>query len=390
MMRLFGASETLPPRTIPVSRTMRSQSDRHRFRRLPQATRAALLIIAAAVPLPLPAAAPVAGVTTDAKAALEKLGLAVSGSQVVLAEDVEFGRLLAKSKDLKAVLGKVQNELRVHDKAMKSGSEQLDRLRAEAVRLNAELANVRPGDVTGNNRLVGQLNALAGQITLMSEQRDKAIEAGRKIRGTLNESREEFVQHVLDLRQKADAVEASYAAKQGDAAIKAAVDAYGEALGKEVSFGPGSAFKTGLKRLKSMEDAILSEDIRLEREGNTLLVSVAINGDKIERMVVDSGCSTMLIPHRYADKFEVQAFSGDPSVDCVLADGRTVKGVAKKLRSVRVGKFTVDDVECVVLGPDAPKAELLLGMSFLGNFEFKINADAGLLTMVKVDDGKSQ
>jgi len=55
-----------------------------------------------------------------------------------------------------------------------------------------------------------------------------------------------------------------------------------------------------------------------------------------------------------------------------------------KLTSVRVGKFTVENVECAVLGPAATMAEPLLGMSFLENFKFEIDAAAKKLNMVKV------
>ena len=55
-----------------------------------------------------------------------------------------------------------------------------------------------------------------------------------------------------------------------------------------------------------------------------------------------------------------------------------------KLASVRVGKFTVENVECAVLGDDAVAAEPLLGMSFLEHFKFEVDAAARKLTMVKV------
>ena len=55
-----------------------------------------------------------------------------------------------------------------------------------------------------------------------------------------------------------------------------------------------------------------------------------------------------------------------------------------KLPTVRVGKFTVDNVECAVLGEDATAAEPLLGMSFLEHFKFEVDAAAKKLTMVKV------
>ena len=44
----------------------------------------------------------------------------------------------------------------------------------------------------------------------------------------------------------------------------------------------------------------------------------------------------------------------------------------------------MDNVECAVLGPEASMAEPLLGMSFLENFKFEIDAAAKKLNMVKV------
>jgi len=59
-----------------------------------------------------------------------------------------------------------------------------------------------------------------------------------------------------------------------------------------------------------------------------------------------------------------------------------------KLASVRVGKFTVEDVECCVLGREAPDAPPLLGMSFLGQFKFEVDAQQAELKLVKVDSGE--
>jgi hypothetical protein len=61
-----------------------------------------------------------------------------------------------------------------------------------------------------------------------------------------------------------------------------------------------------------------------------------------------------------------------------------------KLDSVRVGKFTVQDVECCVLGPDARDAPPLLGMSFLGQFKFEVDANQAELKLLKVDSGEPQ
>jgi aspartyl protease family protein len=56
-----------------------------------------------------------------------------------------------------------------------------------------------------------------------------------------------------------------------------------------------------------------------------------------------------------------------------------------RIKSIRVGKFTLENVECSVLGPEAVNALPLLGMSFLGNFKFEIDAAAGTLEMTTIE-----
>ena len=74
----------------------------------------------------------------------------------------------------------------------------------------------------------------------------------------------------------------------------------------------------------------------------------------------------------------------DPDIVLELADGRRLLAKATTLKSVRVGKFTVENVECAVLGPEAISASPILGMSFLGKFKFEVNASAATLSMVKI------
>jgi hypothetical protein len=68
-----------------------------------------------------------------------------------------------------------------------------------------------------------------------------------------------------------------------------------------------------------------------------------------------------------------------------LADGSIVEAKQVFAPSVRVGKFTIEHVECAVMPADLPKAESLLGLSFLKHFTFKIDSDKGKLVMCKID-----
>jgi len=327
--------------------------------------------------------------TADPKAAAKKLldeaGLRVSGAQVVLADEAEFTRELGRATTLRAGVQKAGREVANHEAAMARGRDLQAKLRAEHVRLSGLMAGTTNTDPATYNRLVGAANAVTSQLNQLTEDRTQGEERGRELRTAANEAREAYLDHLLALRKRAAELSAAYDSRKDDAAVSRAVAAAGEAAGKALTFGPGSGFRAALKKLADLEESILSETVPLVRDRGTLAASVVVNGGKPRQMIVDSGCSTLLVPAAAAAEFDVEPTTGDEEVECFMADGRTVRGVRKSLKSVRVGRFTVNDVECVVLGPDAVGAELLLGMGFLRNFKFEIDADAGTLSLVRID-----
>ncbi|MCU0880925.1 MAG: retroviral-like aspartic protease family protein, partial [Pirellulaceae bacterium] len=148
---------------------------------------------------------------------------------------------------------------------------------------------------------------------------------------------------------------------------------------------PTTALPANLRRLKQLEDSVLSEAIELTSDGGTLKVNVVVDGKHQQEMVVDSGASLISLPLAVAAKFGLRPTSKDEEIILQLADGR-IRGHKMTIPSVRVGKFTVEMVECAVLGEEAINAEPLLGMSSLENFKFEIDAGSRKLTMVKVGE----
>lgn len=352
---------------------------------MPFAPHLALPLLVAALMAVLPCAWSAARAAPGTATRLDELGLKANGTAVVLAAERDFTSELDRSKDLRRNLAKAATAVATHEKAFQKGSESLDQLRGQLIQLNGQFASVPAGDVDRHNQLVARINAVSGQVDLLTAQRSRAEEEGRKLRGTLTEAREAYLQFVLDARKRADAIQADYATRAADATVREAVAELSAADSKEYKFGPSPAFQAALRKLTTLEDAVLSETIDLERDGKVLRASVSVNGGKPHAMMVDSGSSTVLVPARFAEEFGVVPGEYDQKVMCTLADGNQVEGTLKKLGSVRVGKFIVKDVECVVLGPEAVAAELLLGMSYLGRFEFKLNPDAGTLTMSRVE-----
>ena len=104
-------------------------------------------------------------------------------------------------------------------------------------------------------------------------------------------------------------------------------------------------------------------------------------------MIVDTGATAISLPDKMARDMGIKAEAEGVPVRVSLADGRQVPAMMIKLDSVKVGKFTVQDVECCVLGPEARDAPPLLGMSFLGQFKFEVDTDQSELKLVKVDSG---
>jgi aspartyl protease family protein len=321
----------------------------------------------------------------DARALLEKHGLRAITSGVLVPAESDLAKELAKSANLRKNLTLAAKELQAVETQAQLLARTLTGLRQQHVALSAQLANVAPDDVSTNNRIVGALNAIEGQFDLLKEKQKEMEELQNKARAKVNEAREAYVQMVLNSRKLADQIAADYELKAANPEVKGAIDKLNAATGKTVALGPSTAFAGNVRRLKALEDTVLSEEIPLrDSGGGTFHVNVVVNGKQQQEMVLDSGASLISLPLALAEKFGLKPSEKDPKITLQLADGREIEGRLMKLSSVRVGKFIVDNVECAVLGEDAVRAEPLLGMSFLEHFKFEVDASAKTLTMVKV------
>jgi predicted aspartyl protease len=72
-----------------------------------------------------------------------------------------------------------------------------------------------------------------------------------------------------------------------------------------------------------------------------------------------------------------------------LANGTVIEGKMVTLKSVRLGRFTVDNVTCVVFQEGLTDAATMLGSSFLSHFVVKLNQSTRELYLTEVGDGKA-
>lgn len=321
-----------------------------------------------------------------AKKKLEEKGLKALSRGLVLEDETKFGQEMRGVSNLKRALltkDKEFGHIKNQEQTLRAKIAQLTQAN---VVLNAQLAQVGPNDVATNNRLVGLINANLGQIRLLDQQLVQLEQLTKAARAEASKAREDFIEHILGLRKLADSIHNRYAELATDPSVKEELGKLNEASEKSYELGASSGFTRSLANLKSIEDTILSEDIKLEVDaGNALLASVVINGEHNVEMQVDSGASIISLPQDMATKCGIVVAANDPEIILELADGSQIRAHRKTIPSVRVGKFTVQNVECAVLGSDAVNAVPLLGMSFLGQFKFEIDSQQGVLKMVKIE-----
>jgi clan AA aspartic protease (TIGR02281 family) len=325
-------------------------------------------------------------IPAEARKTLEEAGLKVATGALSLPEEIELGKSLREMKAQKKAMMAADREVYATQREVDAIKAQIRELKLQYKNLNIELTNVT--NAVANNKIVGALNATRGEIEQLDEQGDATSDRLKEARKKAAELRDEFIQELANLRAQAEEIFKKWSALAEEEAVKDAVDAVNKALGSKFTLQPASSFAGNLKQLKTMEDAVKSEAIKLDNETNSLWVNVTINDKHKKRMIVDSGATAISLPDKMARDMGIKADADGVPVMVSLADGRKVPATMIKLDSVKVGKFTVQDVECCVLGPEATDAPALLGMSFLGQFKFELDADRAELRLVKVDSGE--
>ena len=315
-----------------------------------------------------------------------ELELRVTGSNVVFTGERDLSRGISESATLKRKvkqatipLRQIQLEINRLEIGMVQAEQQL-------VTLNAQLANVQ--DVATNNRLVGALNTVEGQMSLARKSLEGLKEKENRARTQLNEAREAYVQNIIDLRKLADQLSAGYETAKDSPEIQERLKTLTAESGKELKFEL-SSLTGNLKKLVELEKSVHEEKISLRRDGNTFYASVVINGKHTTEMVVESGASLISLPYELAISMGLKPEPSDKRILIEIADGSTITGVLKKIASVRVGTFEVKDVECAVLGPEAVSATPLLGMTFLGEFQFQLDSADATLGMTQIEGDPS-
>ena len=313
---------------------------------------------------------------------LKEYGLQYSSSKLRLEETKKLSNILSAAKRERQKLLRLGKAFSRGEQQILDAKQKIRELTIQDGQLSQQLPNATT--VKENNNIVGMIEAIRAKTKLITDD-IHSMEAERdRARNHLTQRKGDYIQSIVEARRTANELKNKYIELGKDQKLLKFVSDASAQLGKELHVRADSSFQRMLKQLDDLEEGVVSEKVPLRSVADTWMIPVTINGTNTIEMVLDTGASSICLPHRDAVRFGITPTTSDPLIRMQIADGSIISGRQVNIPTVRVGKFTVKNVECVVLGPSATSAPRLLGNSFLKNFNLDLQAGDQVLRMQEI------
>jgi len=332
-------------------------------------------------PAPQPETAPS---IEDPEELLASKGLRASGDLWSLPGESELNRGLREAQKIWGEITRAQRELAKAQKVVDAGDEVMLAFVGQLGKFGTMLRTVRTAE--DNNRIVGAMNELRAQMMARARQLEGEEKARDRAAAAAFAKAGEYEQLLIESRQLHGEVKSRYEALAADSEVAEAIRLCNQAAAKQSRLGPGVLFAGIDKRLAGLEAKVFSEAIPLRQgEGRLWYVPVVFNGQNTQEMAIDTGASVIALSFEHAQAVGLTPGPDARTVHAQIADGSVVACKLVFAQTVRVGKFTAENVECTVLPQGTPPSTPLLGLSFFKHFNFQIDSAQGRLIMSQID-----
>ena len=237
-------------------------------------------------------------------------------------------------------------------------------LRSDFDKKNAEIRGMDPkSDVQRYNGLITELNMASVKISALSEELNK-------MNPRLSEYQSAYWKAIT-----------GYGNEIGDFGIY--LDKTAEALEKRGMADDESLYlETVRKSLADLLKGLNRDAVAVSKGDHGMTVKAVLNGEVTCLLAVDTGAAVVVITKSIADRLEINPNDSQEDVQFTLADGSIIKSKVVKIKSIRVGNSTVHNVAAAVTDkPPGSGMDGLLGMSFLNNFNIKMDVANGKLIL---------
>jgi clan AA aspartic protease (TIGR02281 family) len=315
----------------------------------------------------------------DAKDPLKDAGLTRAGDKYVLEDEKAILEGYGKLKTSKADSDKESRARMLMDMQIAAKRKAAVTAEKEYRDLERRIDTVPRDDI--KNKMILRMNRLvADHKAAMEQAKDLETQAGKL--STMNKTK--FIDDLAALSPKVDEAAKKYTALAADKTVAAAV---ARALPK-ATLGPSAEFTEAVTELGKWRTAVETEAIPLREESGTFTAEVLLN-NKPFRMRVNSGTSSVLLPFDVAKQIDLTPTDKDEDITLKLPNGTEIQGKEMVIPSVRVGRFSVKDIRCIVLEPNLEDPPLILGGTFLNNFIHKIDPSKNELHLTEIVQGSA-
>ncbi|MFT3880303.1 MAG: retropepsin-like aspartic protease [Gemmatales bacterium] len=317
---------------------------------------------------------------------LKQKGYKLMGDVVAATEESDVEKAFsAVKKNYKTALDAKQ-KVTAAEKEAEQNRELIKQLSSRRIQLGNLMA--AQTTVAARNQVTLQFNLVTDELNMRNEM-DQKGEALSKAKAAYSTPRNDYFNSVLSMRESIDKTNEKYAAAGKDTSLEALIEAVGKTEKKKVTLGPSKNFVQTVKDFAFYESLIMSDKIPLVKRSGTYSIEVTLNTKTPVKMIFDTGASSISLPYEMAVKAGLKPDEAKQKVRVSIANGQVVEGKRMKLDSVRVGKFELKNVECIVMPEDSPNVPALLGGSFLNNFKYEVDADASVVRLSRIGGGST-
>jgi clan AA aspartic protease (TIGR02281 family) len=120
----------------------------------------------------------------------------------------------------------------------------------------------------------------------------------------------------------------------------------------------------------------LPREVGFSKTSQSIIVVASLNNEVNVSLILDTGAALVVLKKSIAGELGIDLDRSGPEIELVVADGRRVKARSIILNSVEVEGVQANNVQAAVIMDEENDSDFgdgLLGMSFLRNFNFKID-----------------
>jgi clan AA aspartic protease (TIGR02281 family) len=130
-------------------------------------------------------------------------------------------------------------------------------------------------------------------------------------------------------------------------------------------------------------------EAQLYRGGNSYFVDTKFNGYTTEKLLIDTGASLTILSKNLAHRLGIGRLDDRPKILVSTAGGRSWIRLVR-LDSVEVSGAVAEDVVVGVSSELPPSLSGLLGMTFLGDFVYQMDAPSGRLLLKPIGSNEKK